>query len=103
MKQLRLMDVPKDSPTHRERLDAIKREFGIETHDSEWTGEMRWLAAHMPSCRKLGYGVTETSDLFDCVSKVCRLMDESGCCDYGETEREAIRQLIKNLDLPIII
>jgi hypothetical protein len=91
-----LFDVPKDSPSRQQRLDVFKKQHGIETHralgkPSEWP----WMAAHLPSARSFGYGVTPQSDLFDCVMKVGRLMDESGVASYGRTEAEAVEAVCK--------
>lgn len=60
----------------------------------------KWCALHLPSARKFGYGVTETSDFFDCVAKVGRLLDESGVMGYGHTEREAISKTCVACDIP---
>lgn len=98
-----LLEVPKDSPTHKERLNALKLALMIETNDAgpqEDKDYPRWLAVHMPSARSMGYGVTSTSTMFDCFCKVGRLMDDAGIAAYGTTEREAIRKVCENLDLP---
>lgn len=92
-----LFDVPKTHPSRKDRIKAFKAANEIQTHKC-CDGD--WMAAHMPSCRKLGYGVTATSDLFECAAKVCRLMDEAGYTGYGDTEREAIQQVCENLDIP---
>lgn len=91
-----LLEVPADAPTHRRRLHIFKRENGIETHNCK--GE--WLAAHMPSCRKFGYGVTDQSSLFDCFCKVGRLIEEAGYAVYGKSEREAVHNLCDNIQQP---
>lgn len=101
MKTPNLIDVPKSAPSRRAKLKAFKAQHGIETHNagSSW-GNGRWIACHMPSARKFNYGVTDKSDFFDCQMKVCRLLDESGVNEYGNTEREAIRGLCDNLEIP---
>ena len=71
------------------RIEKFKREHQIETHHAN-VDEMPWAALHMPSARNFGYGVTEKSDIFDCVAKVGRLLDESGVMGYGKTEADAI-------------
>lgn len=100
MKTPPLLTVPKDSPSLRARLTAFKNANGIETHNSGGTDDGRWLAAHLPSCRKLGYGVTEKSSLIDCSCKVGRLMDEAGYTAYGPGELSAIRKLCEQITIP---
>lgn len=102
MKTPFLLDVPKDSPTRREKIQAFKAKHEIQTHSAGKRGDdlQQWMAGHLPSCRSLGYGCTPTSDLFECASHVCRLMDEAGYVAYADTEREAIRELCDNLGIP---
>lgn len=98
MRTMTLIDVPKDNKSKRTKLTELKNRLGIETH--RCAGEdAPWMAIHLPSARKFGYGVTETSDMFDCVSKVGRLLDEAGVCTYGKSEQDAVRQLCENLKL----
>lgn len=75
MKTELLFDVPKNPP----RIEAFKAKHQIQTHHSPGL-ESPWCATHMPTVwRKFsGYGVLPTDDLGECMSKVCRLMDESG-------------------------
>ncbi len=96
MKTPLLIDVPKTHPSRREKLKAFKELHEIETYRCYDA----WLACHMPSARKLGYGVTKTSSITDIMSKVCRLTDEAGISDYGRTEREAVRRVCENLGIP---
>lgn len=104
MKQPKLLDVPKCAPSLKERIEAFKAKHSIETHCAgvKWrTGDfMPWVACHMPTARQYGYGVTAESDLFDCISKVGRLLDESGVMGYGDTEREAIRATCETVNIP---
>ena len=103
MKTPNLFDVPKDSPTRKERIAAFKKENGIETHDCGGPSDdeyPRWVAAHMPSVYKLGYGVKEGMSLGECAALVCRLMDEAGYTAYGRTQREAITRLCYGLKIP---
>lgn len=98
MTQLALIEVPKDSPSRKERLDALKKAFGIETCDGGPSLlPNRWLACHMPRARKFRYGVHAESDLFDVVSKVGRLLDEAGVTQYGATEREAVGKVLERV------
>ena len=101
--QLTLIDVPKDSYSRKEKLEAIKNAFGIETHHCPGMEEP-WVACHMPSARRIGkgYGVQATDDLFECVSKVCRLLDEAGVIQYAQTEREAVHFVMSEIGIPIM-
>src|SRR5688500_6970377 len=91
MKTPNLIDVPKMGPSKRDKVKAFKEKHGIETHHAVGMArkEHPWLACHMPSARTFGYGVTEQSTLFDCVSKICRLLDEAGVLVEDETEVKA--------------
>lgn len=99
MKTLTLIDVPKSRPSKRELLKAFKEKHNIQTLYTKGI-ECPWLACWMTRARKFGYGVTEASDLFDCISKVGRLLDEAGVCTYANTEREAIEELCRNNQIP---
>lgn len=101
MKTPNLIDVPRTAQSRRNKQRAFKAQHDIVTYDAGRTfGNGRWIACHMPSARKFGYGVTDKSDFFDCQSKVGRLLDEAGVNEYGNTEREAIRRLCDNMDIP---
>lgn len=100
MKTPLLIDVPRTGPSRRQKLAAFKREHGIETHHVPGA-EDGWCAAHLPSARRLGYGVEPTDDLPACAAKVGMLMDEAGIAAYGNTEREAIDQVCRNCGLPL--
>lgn len=76
-------------PAGKTRRQLFKEKHQIETHFCR-DGNPDWLAMHMPSARKFGYGVTAESTMFDCVAKVGRLLDESGVAGYGDTEADAI-------------
>jgi len=97
-KQPFLFDVPKDSPSTKERLHAFMAKHGIETH---YAGKALgrenypWAACLMPRARQFGYGVTATDDLFECVAKVGRLLEEAGVLVEGQTEREAVEELCR--------
>jgi hypothetical protein len=102
LKTPNLLDVPKTGLSAREKLRAFKAAHGIETkHCPGMTRkEHPWLACLMPAARQFGYGVTAESDLFDCVEKVGRLLDEAGVLVTGETERDALRRLCECNDIP---
>jgi hypothetical protein len=102
MKTPNLLNVPKDSPTRKERIEAFRKLNGIETHDCGGSCDdeyPRWVAAHMPSVYTLGYGVKDGMSLGECAALVCRLMDEAGYTAYGKTERKAIICLCDNLGI----
>lgn len=84
------------------KVEAFKAAYQIETHYCGSFPENPWLAIHLPSARKFGYGLTERSDLFDCVSKVGRLLDESGIAGYGDTEADAIIQTCKACGITVL-
>jgi hypothetical protein len=97
--QPKLFEVQKDSPTHKEKLHAFMSANGIETfHSTGFTrDELPWTAAHMKSCRELGYGVEPDDDIGTCFAKVGRLMEEAGYVAYGKTERDAVEKVCENL------
>lgn len=98
-----LLEVPKSSPTRKERLHAFMQRNAIESHSTAAKSEPgfpKWCALHLPTGRQFGYGVTATSDLFDCVGKVGRLLDESGVMGYGDTEAEAVEATCKAVGIP---
>ncbi len=109
MNQPNLFDVPKDSPSHQERLDALKTKIGIWTHETpgETSREFpKWMAMLMPVD---GDGVERYSDHrsycdsdepMEIIAGYCRIMDETGRCQYGHTELEAVRTLCDRFKLP---
>lgn len=92
-KQPLLLDVPKDSPTTRERLEMFKSIFNIWTFNSgrcgleepwaalflnpkpkHYTHPMEWIAAeaqHLEDIQVLCYGRTER----EAVSRVCQAQE----------------------------
>jgi hypothetical protein len=90
-----------DIPKNKLKITVFKEKHGIETLFSKGC-EPPWCALHMPTARKYGYGVTETSSFGDCVAKVCRLLDESGVMGYGETEAEAIVETCKSVGIIVL-
>lgn len=96
MKHPTLIDVPKDSPSKRERLEAFKKLHGIWTHnagyepkDEPWSA----LALNQSAVALNGYGVKPADSPLDIIAGYCRLLDEWNLLVTGETEREAIRTL----------
>lgn len=92
MKQAKLIDVPKDAPSAKERIKAFKEQHKILTHNSDSCPEAPWLALKpRPE--------DEGKDMFDIITESCRLYDESGWCAEGKTQTEAIKQLCRNLEI----
>lgn len=99
-----LMDVPKATVQSRKaRLVALKKRFGIWTHNSggESTREFpKWMAMLLP---KDGRGNERYSDHrvyckgsddpYEIIAGYCRIMDETGRVQYGHTELEAVQNL----------
>lgn len=96
-----MSDLLFDLPPTKTRRELFKARHQIETHFCKGA-QPDWMAAHMPSARELGYGVTATSSLFDCVAKVGRLMDEAGIAGYGATEAEAIVEACKGAGITVL-
>lgn len=88
--------------TNPTKLEVFKAKHQIETHYSYGYDDMPWAALHMPTARKFGYGVTETSSFMDCVAKVCRLLDESGVMGHGKTEADAIVETCKACGITVL-
>lgn len=108
MKQPALFNVPKDAPSHKERLDAFKVKIGIWTHNLEDDhSDSKWMAMLLP---KSGNGAENYSDHrcycdgsddpFEIIAGYCRIMDETGRTANGETEREAVERLCDGLKIP---
>lgn len=101
MKTPTLIDVPKMAPSKYQRIKAFKEKHEIETLRAVGAtrDEYPWCACHLPTARTFNYGVTPESDLWDCVSKVGRLLDESGVMSYGKTELEAIHEVCRVVEI----
>lgn len=98
------MDELFDVPRNKTRLQIVKEDNGIETHDcGEAWGDSRWIAMLMPACRKLGYGVTATSSMADIMLLVCRLVDEGEYSGYGPTELDAVLALCRQNQIYITL
>lgn len=67
---------------------------GILTHHTEGFGETAWMAL-MPFDKDKG------KDIMTIFAESCRLYDESGQCQYGPTEDDAIVALAKKLNLKL--
>ena len=102
-KPILLLDVPKDSPTRKERLKAWKDRNKVWTHSAgnNWDSG-KWVAIAMKqSCDALkGYGVAPDIHPMDLVAGYCRLLDEAGLMMEGDTELGAIEKLCRNVGLP---
>lgn len=102
MKQLSLLEVPKDSPGRNDNIRAFKKKVGIWTHSSgeESTTEYpKWMAMLMPVD---GDGMKRYDDHRaycksdepnEIIAGYCRILQDSGRIDYGHTERDAIKNL----------
>lgn len=103
--QLLLLDVPKDSPSHKERIDAFKAKIGIWTAamKGESTREFpKWCAMLLPS-NSVGikyhhYGKTE--EPWELISSSCRILEEGGYMTFGHTERDALETLCDENKIP---
>lgn len=92
MKQPTLFDVPKDSPSRRERIEAFKKQHQIVTFGSRRNGWSGMLVGHALKALH-GYGVTDQTTWFDIFSGYCRLLDERDLLVSAPTELAAIRDL----------
>lgn len=99
-----LFDVPKDSPSRRDRLSAFKAKHGIWTHRSS-SVPAPWTAVWVIGARKaLGdYGPeVATMTGMELIASYCRLLEEGDLMTDGRTEFEAIELLaIKNELYPL--
>lgn len=89
-----LIDVPKDSPSKRDRLEAFKKLHGVWTHYAAGMSreEEPWTALLVPKA-KLLVDDQEAVEPMDLIAGYCDWLDERGVMVYGKTEREAIRTL----------
>lgn len=101
MKTPNLFDVPKDSPTRKERIEAFKIANDIETHYSDALPEWPWIAVKMDLARDVRepYRTCDDNSMGAVMADVCRLLDEAGICADGKTEASAIQKLCANLEL----
>lgn len=81
MKHPTLFDVPKDSPSRKDRINEFKAKHGIETWNSHTEG-WPWVACLISEIKKEGscyrcYGVKVEDDMPTVFSKVCRLIEEA--------------------------
>jgi hypothetical protein len=89
-------------PSPREKLIAFKKKHQIETWHCKGIVDDPWEAFHMPGCRQIAeaHGVDRNASLPEIVSHVCRLLDEAGLTNSGQTERESIRGLCAVIGIP---
>jgi len=90
-----LIDVPKDSPTRKERIEAFKKQHGIQTHDGGYPGEDRWLATLFDDAWKRYSGYCKEKTLFGLMEGACRLVEEAGLCSTARSEITAVRELCR--------
>lgn len=103
MKTPNLLDVPKDSPTRKERIEAFKKKHGIWTYYvAGQPKECPWDAMLVPKAVEAlaGYGVKPDTHPIELISGYCRLLDEWNLLVSGKTEREAIRTLCEHNEIP---
>lgn len=101
MKQAKLFEIAPDWLSKRRKITAFKNAHGIVTHRTPFSREeLPWCACLINEARKLGYGVKPDSDVFDCISKVGRLMEELGILVCAEGELSAIRLLCEQNGIP---
>lgn len=103
MKTPNLIDVPKDSPTRKERLQAFKAKHGIQTHCAgpNCERDIRWLAVLFDeSWKRWSVYCKGDKTLFGLMAGACRLVDESEYSGYGPSELSAIRQLCTLNNIP---
>lgn len=102
MKTPNLLDVPKDSPTRKERIEDFKKRHGIWTYHCYTPPEAPWDAMLVPKAAESlkGYGVKPTDEPMEMIAGYCRLLDEWNLLVSGKTEREAIRTLCEHNGIP---
>lgn len=105
-KQRPLLNVPKMGPTRKETLRSFTSRVGIWTHS---IGRMatpdfpKWTAMLLPKNEwgiQLGHEhYCKSDDPWHIIAGYCRIMQESGYMDYGQTERDAVQRLCHNLNV----
>lgn len=99
----KLFDVPRDSPTHKERIKAFKVANYIETHYCKAFEDEHypWMACKMDAAKSIRepYRTSENNSLGAIMSDVCRLLEEAGVIAEGKTERESIIELCNNMNI----
>jgi len=96
MKTPNFLEIPKDSPSRKERIESFKRLHGIQTHDagSEWPrSDLRWCALLFELAWGHFSGYCKEKSLVGLMAGACRLVDEYGLVGFGDTEIEAIHDL----------
>lgn len=106
MKQEQLFDIPKDRASQKELLHRFCKANGIWTHTITRAKASKdfpaWTALLLPSNPhgiELPYVQDETEPM-EIIAGYCRVLDESGMLVEGETEREAVEILCRNLNIP---
>lgn len=104
MKHPVLLDVLKDSPTRKEKLDAFKAKHDIWTHCASHMNE-KWcaMAVTLSIQRLFGYSdlkPDESVKPIDLIARYCRLLDEANLLVNGNTEAEAVRSLCEFNNIP---
>jgi hypothetical protein len=101
-----LFDVPKDAPSHEQRLKAFCEREKIYTHHTPrmTREEHPWQAMLLPGNYrgiKIPYQESFKSDEpVEIIAGYCRILEESGFLATGATKREAVERLCLNLRIP---
>lgn len=99
MKNQLLIEVPKDSPTRKQKLNAFKKAFGIWTHyAAHMPPDERWIALNVSTARKF-WNEPDMSP-WDLISNYCRVLEEQGLLEEGKSERDAIAKICANRGIP---
>lgn len=107
--QMKLLDVPKMAPSREElsqrEIEYVKAQHGIWTHKSGAfkRGEHPWTAlllATGPCGADIPYSAQmQRMTPMEMIAGYCRVLDEHGLLTTGETEREAMEELMSNCHL----
>lgn len=104
MKTPNLLEVPKTAPSRKEKLEAFKKQHGIETYRTPGytPADHPWFAIHVPKAREAGkdYGLTRKSTWIECEAKIGSYLEDASITATGETELVAVRTLCSNLEIP---
>jgi hypothetical protein len=99
-----LFDVPPDTKSLKWKLNEFKAKNGVWTHCAPPEIEGRWTALLMPGNPHINpipyQDAFKTFEPMDIIAGYCRVLDDAGFLVTGETEREAIENLCRNLNIP---
>lgn len=100
-KQPLLLEVPKSSPSRRERLEAFKAANGIEVCYLNGV-ECPFTAVHMPSAKamKAELGDAFEDELGEYIWHYGSRLEDVGIVVNGNSEIWVVRELCSNLEIP---